>query len=143
LALRFEKADTVAGPGADSSSLSSSDETGHVARLSKLEAELARQIRRQNYLAAVASQRAAECDAIREQHAAAAAESEALRGQLTTAQDDKVRLAARNAELQLALAAAERHGQNLQLQLDNLYRSTSWRLTRPLRGVMRLLRKGR
>lgn len=152
----LNKVVTVAGPVADSpsSSLRAPDsETDHAARMAKLETELARQIRRQNYLAAVAAERTAQADAMREQLAAVQAQLEARNAELQLALSGTERKAGelqlalsgterKAGELQLAVSAAERHAQNLQLQIDSLHRSTSWRLTRPLRGIMQWLRRG-
>jgi O-antigen biosynthesis protein len=94
----------------------------HAARMARLEAELGRQIKRHNYLAATASQRTAEV--------------ETLTQQLGTARTELAAAAADGP----ALAAAQAHNRHLQDQLDRLHRSTSWRITRPLRGIATRLR---
>jgi len=112
----------------------------HAVKMARLEADLARQIRRHNFLAAVASQRAAEVEAAAQRLAAGHAELEAARAEIG-------RMQARNADeeqnLRAAVAAAQKHADNLQLHIDGIYRSTSWRLTRPLRGIARMLRVSR
>jgi hypothetical protein len=109
-------------------------ERAHTVRMTKLESELARQVRRQNFLAAVASQRNAEIEAAAQQLVAAQAELAAVRA-------EKEQLQARNAEeMQATVTAYHEHSENLQRQLASLYRSTSWRITRPLRGIARALR---
>ena len=145
-------------------------EADHAARMAKLEAELARQIRRQNFLAAVASQRAAEHESVVHQLVAVQAEKEELSQRLGAAQAEKDalshQLAAARAEkdalsrqlaavhaesargtatleLRAALDGCRAQNEHLQRQIDGLHRSTSWRITRPLRGLVRALRGNR
>lgn len=112
----------------------------HAAKMARLEADLARQIRRHNFLAAVASQRGVEVEAAMQRLAA-------KEDELASARAENERLLAHHAaeleKLRALLAAAQKHGENLQRHIDGLYRSTSWRLTRPLRGVARMLRMSR
>ena len=109
----------------------------HAVKMARLEADLARQIRRHNFLSAVASQRAAEVEVATQRLAAHDEE-------LASARAENERLLAQHAseleKLRTALAAVQTHGENLQRHIDGLHRSTSWRLTRPLRGIARMLR---
>jgi hypothetical protein len=125
----------------------------HTVKMAKLEAELARQVRRLNFLAAVASQRTAEVETVAQQLAAAQAELAAAQAKLAAAQaelgavrGEKEQLQALNAaemqSLQAAAAACQARSENLQRQIDGLFRSRSWRITRPLRGITRMLRVG-
>jgi O-antigen biosynthesis protein len=98
----------------------------HAVRMARLEAELARQIRRHNFLAAAVSQRTAEVEALTKELAQARAERAAAA--VTDAAD---------------LAAAQAYAKHLQDQLNDLHRSTSWRITRPLRGLASRLRARR
>jgi hypothetical protein len=109
----------------------------HAVKMAKLEADLARQIRRQNFLAAVASQRMAETESVTQQIAAGQAELAAARAEN---EQLKASSAGEAQKLQAEIAAAQTHSANLQRQLDSLFRSSSWRVTRPLRGIARLLR---
>ena len=85
------------------------------AGVSKLEAELARQIKMQNYLAAVASQRQAEIAA--------------RQGELAVRQEELV--------AQVATLTQERD--QLKAYISSLLSSTSWRVTRPMRALSRML----
>ena len=109
----------------------------HAIKMARLEADLARQIRRHNFLAAVASQRAAEVEAAEQQLAIRRAELDAARAENERLQEST---ATEVQDLLAAASAARTHSENLQLQIDSLHRSTSWRLTRPLRGIARMLR---
>ena len=118
----------------------------HAIKMAKLEAELGRQIRRLNFLTAVASRRAAEAESAAQQLASAHAELAAVRAELAAIRAEKEQLQARNAaemrNLQTVIDDSQARSTRLQRQIDSLYRSRSWRITRPLRGITRILRVG-
>jgi hypothetical protein len=89
------------------------------ADVKKLETELARQIKMQNYLAAIASQRKAE-----------------LESKERELENKQVELAAQSAERIATLTQERDHSRQ---QIASLLSSTSWRLTRPMRAASRLL----